>query len=110
MLELKDFYDDTLLARQVKHAEKEAAREEDEDEDEEEDEVAPRGTQRSRPEQIDSDEVDIDEEDEAEQHRQHIAKVKRERGQSRGLSLAPNHLRNESSEPGEDNLEAMDVD
>jgi hypothetical protein len=86
MLELKDFYDDQLLLRQVKRATKQAAAAElDEDED---DYAGPRGTQSARPEQIDDDEDD-DEGVDVEDRRRTIARVKRERQQSRDLSIAP---------------------
>jgi hypothetical protein len=105
MLTLKDFYDDALLARQVKRALKKDAQQDDDDGD---DDNIPPGTQRNRPEPIDDgsdDGVDIEEEEERSQM---IARIKRERQQSRGLSIAP-RARASSSIPDED-VEVMDED
>jgi hypothetical protein len=101
MLELKDFYDDQLVLRRVQRAEKEAARVND---DEDEEDLPPRGTQRNRPTQIDEEDDNVDIDDET-KRRNTITRVKREKQQSRGLSLA----RAASSEPG-DEVEAMDTD
>lgn len=89
MLKLDDFFDDTAILRLVKRAQKDAAREDYDDDDDDDDEVI-RGTQMNRPEDVSSQmSVDGDEEEEAEQRRQYILKVKKERARSRGLSLAP---------------------
>ncbi len=103
MLELNDFYVDPLLLRQVKRQQRQEAHEDDED-DPEEDAGLP-GTQRTRPEPIDS---DVDEDaHEQEQNRKEIAKIKRERAQSRGVSAAPSHRTEASTEPGESDIEMM---
>ena len=106
MLALKDFYDDVLLARQVKRALKRDAQQDDDDGD---DDHVPRGTQRNRPEQIDDEDddgVDIEEEEERSQMR---ARIKREKQQSRGLSMAP---RAGAASPTsyDDDVEVMDQD
>ena len=96
MLELKDFYDDQLLLRQVKRSRKQAAAAQLDDEDEE-DYAGPRGTQSNRPESIDDE--DEDEGDDIEEDRRRtIARVKRERQQSRGPSRAPRDREHVSSE------------
>lgn len=82
MLKLDDFHIDTVLLRQVKQAARQAAREEDEDDDE----SAPRGTQRNRPAEVDE---EVDSVDIKEDRQKSIARIKRERQQSRGLSIAP---------------------
>jgi len=95
MLALDDFYDDVLLLRKLLRAQKnEAAQQDDDDSDDQ----APRGTQRNRPEPIDEDgdEVDVDRANEVAK-RAHATKIKRERHQSRGLSVAQSHQA--SSEP-----------
>jgi hypothetical protein len=102
MLQLDDFHIDNVLLRQVKQAARQAARDLEDDDDD--DDSAPRGTQRNRPTEIDEgDSVDVEEE-----RRQTIAKVKREHQQSRGPSVAPGRV--SSSEPGEDEVEAMDTE
>jgi hypothetical protein len=106
MLALKDFYDDVLLARQVKRALKRDAQQDDDDGD---DDHVPRGTQRNRPEQIDDEDddgVDIEEEEERSQMR---ARIKREKQQSRGLSMAP-RAGATSSRSDDDDVEVMDQD
>lgn len=103
MLTLDDFYDDVIIRRQVERAKKASARQGYDDDDDEADENAgPRGTQRSRPEQIGSDDdtMDVDEAT----NRKNQAKFKRE--QTRGLSIAPSHARAESSE---DEADIMDM-
>lgn len=102
MLEADDFHLDNVLLRQIKQAARQAARDQEDDDD---DDPAPRGTQRNRPAEIDEegDSVDVEEE-----RRQTISRVKRERQQSRGLSLAPAH--DESPSPGLDETEAMETD
>lgn len=105
MIKLDQFHLDTVLLRQIKQAERQAAREAEEDDD---DDPAPRGTQRNRP-------ADIDDEEEEENdsvgvkadRRATITRVKRERQQSRGPSIAPGTQ--ESSGLGED-TDAMDED
>jgi hypothetical protein len=104
MLTIKDFFDDQLVLRRVQRAEKEAARAND-DEDDEED-MLPRGTQRNRPAQIDDEEDDSVDLDEYAERRKTITKIKRERQRSSGLGRA----RGVSSEPAEDEVEAMDTD
>jgi hypothetical protein len=94
---LKDFYDDQLIIRKLQRIEK-ASAQADDDEDDEED-TRPRGTQRNRPTQIDDDSdnsVDVQEE-----RRKTIKKVKREK---QSLERAA------SSEPGEEEVDAMDTD
>jgi hypothetical protein len=108
MLSLKDFYDDALLARQVKRALKRDAQQDDDDDDGDNDHV-PRGTQRNRPEQIDDEDddgVDIEEEEERSQMR---ARIKREKQHSRGLSGAP-RAGATSSTSADDDVEVMDQD
>jgi hypothetical protein len=102
MLTINDFYDDALMVRKVKRAQKAAARE-DEDDDDAED-TAPRGTQRNRPEKIGSDDDDEMDVDENEIRNRRLEKFKRE--STRGLSMAPNHARAES-ESGD--VEFMDM-
>ncbi|KAH8816213.1 zinc-finger of the MIZ type in Nse subunit-domain-containing protein [Xylogone sp. PMI_703] len=99
MLELKDFYEDQLLLRQVKRAKRqEVAMEDDEDNS-----ILPtRGTQMDPEDIDDADDVDDDDDDEAEQRRRHIAKIKRER-MSRDPSVArSNHHYEEEDEEMED--------
>ena len=103
MLQLDDFHIDNVLLRQIKQAERQAARDLEDDDG---DDSAPRGTQRSRP--ADVDEEDDDSVDVEAVRRVTITRVKRERQQSRGLSIAPGHQ--ESSEPGEDETEVMDAE
>ena len=115
MLELKDFYEDQLLLRQVKRSKKQAAAAELDDE-EEDDYAGPRGTQSAHPEQIDDDDDDDDDDDEGdvdaeEDRRQTIARVKRERQQSRGPSIAPRHGEAEEAEDDdEDEIEDLDTE
>ncbi|KAG0645992.1 Non-structural maintenance of chromosomes element 2 [Hyphodiscus hymeniophilus] len=99
MLEASDFHLDTVLLRHVKQAARQAARELEEDDD---DDSAPRGTQRNRPTQIEEEDDDDAIDVEAEQLRT-IAKVKRERQQSRGLSQPQAQL-----DP--DEIDTMDTD
>ena len=101
MLKLDDFHIDTVLLRQVKQAARQAAREEEE----EDDEPALRGTQRNRPADVDE---EVDSVDVEENRRKPIATIKRERQQSRGPRVAPDRV--SSSEPGEDEIEAMDTE
>lgn len=101
-----DFFEDQLLIRQVRRAAREEAGDFDDDE---EDNYAPRGSQRNA-EPIDDYDItqDIDEdEDEDEKRRQNLLKIKRERLSSRGLSMAPSSAQGTSSEPDEDEIEAM---
>ncbi|RFU35111.1 hypothetical protein B7463_g1247, partial [Scytalidium lignicola] len=101
MLELKDFYEDQLLLRQVKRAKRQAAAGMDDD-DVDNSQLPPRGTQMDPEDIDDADDIDEDEDDEgeADRRRQYIAKVKRER-MSRDPSIAPSrHL--EHSEDDED--------
>jgi hypothetical protein len=97
MLALKDFYDDSLLLRQIQRIKQKASQDYDDDDPDEE---APRGTQRNRPEQIDDDDdsdgVDVDETAGSAK----LAKIKRERHQSRGHSTGPS--RGRFSEPDDD--------
>ena len=86
MLQLDDFHIDNVLLRQIKQAERQAARDLEDDDD---DDPAPRGTQRGRP-------ADVDEEDDGSVdveavRRATITRVKREHQQSRGPSIAPGH-------------------
>lgn len=94
MLEADDFHFDNVLLRQIKQAAKQAARDQEDDDD---NTPAPRGTQRNRPAEIgeEEDSVDVDEE-----RRQTIARVKKERQQSRGPSMAP----------AQDEIEEMETD
>ncbi|CZT45860.1 related to DNA repair protein MMS21 [Rhynchosporium secalis] len=88
MLAMEDYVKDELMARKVERA---IRREKEQDnEDDEADDDLPRGTQRSRPEQIDDD-GDDDIVDDVNQARQaKAARIKRERARSRGgLSMAP---------------------
>ncbi|KUJ12282.1 uncharacterized protein LY89DRAFT_652687 [Mollisia scopiformis] len=105
MLSLDDFYEDRIILRQVQRAKNANARQDydDDDDDDGEDHAAPRGTQRNRPERIDSDDdtMDVDEGT----ARKNLAKFKRE--QTRGLSIAPSHAAAESSEDEE--IEVMDM-
>jgi GAF domain-containing protein len=80
MLKLDEFYDDGEILHKMRRADREAAREMEEDDEEEQ---APRGTQATRPEELED-----DEESEAVSSRKSIARVKKER-QSRGQSSAP---------------------
>ena len=108
MLSLKDFYDDDLLARQVKRAlARDAQQDDDDDDDGGDNDHIPRGTQRNRPEQIEDDDgVDIEEEEERSQMR---ARIKREKQQGRGLRMA--HRAGAVSSPSDDNdVEVMDQD
>lgn len=103
MLALADFYDDVLILRKILRKQKEDAQQQEDDPDDQ----APRGTQRNRPEHIDDDEdsdgVDI-EEDRA-TNRAEALRIKRERQQSRGPSIAPGRSQLQSSEVED---EAMD--
>tara|TARA_R110002060_G_scaffold52073_2_gene63018 strand:- start:59 stop:370 length:312 start_codon:yes stop_codon:yes gene_type:complete len=89
MLALDDYERDELMARKVKRAlNRERLQQQGNDDDE--DDGNPRGTQRSRPEEIDDDDdddivADVDEED----NKAKVARIKRERARSRGLSMAP---------------------
>ena len=85
--DLNDFRDDPLIARQVKRAQAEEAREDEDDDDDDED--AP------RPTLIGSDD-DLDMLREG-QRRNHVSKVKKERGQSQGGSMAHSQAGNDSS-------------
>lgn len=110
MLSLEDFYDDELLLRQTKRAQRKDAHQDDDDDDGEDDD-GPRGTQRDRPEQIDEDEEDDGVDIDAEEDRSKmIAKVKRERARSRDVSMAPSHGAIPSSQIDGDDIEVMDED
>jgi hypothetical protein len=102
MLETDDFHIDNVLLRQVKQAARQAARDLEDDDDD--DDPAPRGTQ-NRPEDVDEegDSVDVEEE-----QRQTIARVKKERQQSRGPRVARGQAT--SSAPDSDEIEAMDTE
>lgn len=98
MLELDDFFDDQLLLRQVKRAQRKKTLEMEDDEDE-----AGAGHRGARAEEIDDEGESILDE----QRRQSIARVKRER-QSRGPSMGLSQRGRALSEhEGED--EAMDT-
>jgi len=79
MLELKDFYLDTLILRQVKRQEAQAAADMEDDLGEGDDVIVP-GTQLNRPQDVDS-----GAEDQVDEDRKHA--IKRER-MSRGPSQA----------------------
>jgi hypothetical protein len=80
MLELNDFFDDQLLLRQVKRAQRRAALDMEEDDD-----VAESRRRGAGPEEIGEGDSIL-----PEQRRQTIVNVKRER-QSRGPSMATSH-------------------
>ena len=105
MLSLNDFFIDRQKERAVKRQIKGNAQQDDDDDNSK----APRGTQRNRPEHVEdrTSDVDIDDVDEAENARNRArdaARVKRERAQSRGLSMAP------SSRAIDHDEDCMDVD
>lgn len=102
MLQAEDFHIDNVLLRQIKQAARQAARDLEDDDD---DDPAPRGTQRNRPAEIDEEEDSVDL---REEQLETIARVKRERQQSRGPSMAPAQARSPS--PGLDEIEAMDTE
>jgi hypothetical protein len=95
--QLKDFFDDQLIIRKLQRMQKASAQVDDDDDDE--DDARPRGTQRNRPTQIDDDSdesVNVQEE-----RRNTIKKVKREK---------QNLMKVASSEPGGEEVDAMDTD
>lgn len=105
MLSVDDFSIDRRKERAVQRQIKGNSQQDDDDDNSK----APRGTQRNRPEHVEdqSSDVDIDDADEVEDARNRArdaARVKRERAQSRGLSMAPS---SRAIDPDED---GMDVD
>ena len=103
MIKLNQFHLDTVLLRQIKQAERQAAREAEEDDD---DDPALRGTQKNRPADVD-DEEENDSIDVKAGRRATVTRIKTERQKSRGPSMAPGTQ--ESSGLGED-ADAMDED
>ncbi|PVH87679.1 hypothetical protein DL98DRAFT_649297 [Cadophora sp. DSE1049] len=88
MLALDDYERDELMARKVKRAiNRERLLQQGNDDDEDDGNL--RGTQRSRPEEIDDDDDDIVADVDEEDRKAKVARIKRERARSRGLSMAP---------------------
>jgi E3 SUMO-protein ligase NSE2 len=85
---LKDFYDDQLIIRKMQRMEKAAAQAADEDDDEEDEDPRPRGTQRSRPTQIEDDDSDGIE-DGGQERKKTITRVKREKQKSLARAASP---------------------
>lgn len=85
--DLNDFHDDPVIARQVKRAQAEEAREDEDDDDDDED--APRPTLIGS-----DDDVDMLREG---QRSSRVSKVKKESGQSQGVSMTPSQAGNDSS-------------
>jgi len=94
MLELKDFYLDSLILRQVKRQEAQAAAEMEDDLGEGDDIIVP-GTQLNRPQDVDS-----GAEDQIDEHQKHA--VKREmmsRGPSQARSAGTPESEDDDPEP-----------
>lgn len=89
MLALDDYERDELMARKVKRAINRERLLQQGNDDDDEDDGNPRGTQRSRPEEIDDDDDDIVADVDEEDRKAKVARIKRERARSRGLSMAP---------------------
>jgi hypothetical protein len=101
MLSLGDFYDDESIAWKVK---RELKKNNQVDEDDADDDRAPRGTQANNPEQLDDQDSD-DLATNAQKRTREAARIKRERAQSRGLSVAPSSQARPNS-----SVDVMDVD
>lgn len=102
MLALNDFHDDILILRKILRKQKEDAQQQDDDPDDQ----APRGTQRNRPEQIDDEDSDgVDVEDDGATNRAEALRIKRERQQSRGPSMAPGQSQLQYSEVEDEEMD-----